>query len=135
MVQGSDGNFYGTTSNGGNANGGTVFKVTPTGILTTLVSFSGSNGALPFARLVQGDDGNFYGTMGNSNKGAIFQVTPAGVLTTLATFDGANGFDPSSGLVQGSDGNFYGTTYIGGSSNQGVVFQLIVPPTAPPPAQ
>ena len=61
-MQGSDGNFYGTTSDGGANSGGTVFKITPGGTLTTLYSFAGSDGADPYAGLVQGSDGNFYGT-------------------------------------------------------------------------
>ena len=62
LVQGSDGNFYGTTYGGGANNVGTVFKITPSGTLTTLYSFAGSDGAIPDAGLVQGSDGNFYGT-------------------------------------------------------------------------
>jgi uncharacterized repeat protein (TIGR03803 family) len=68
LVQATDGNFYGTTIFGGSggcdsgANCGTVFKITPSGTLTTLYQFSGTDGALPNAGLVQGSDGNFYGT-------------------------------------------------------------------------
>src|SRR5579862_10019393 len=62
LVQGSDGNFYGTTYYGGANDQGTVFKITPSGTLTTLYNFGGSDGALPYAGLVQGSDGNFYGT-------------------------------------------------------------------------
>ncbi|HTB81291.1 MAG TPA: choice-of-anchor tandem repeat GloVer-containing protein [Opitutaceae bacterium] len=127
LVQGSDGNFYGTDSEGGSANEGTIFKMTPAGVLTTLVSFSGSNGAYPYAALVQGSDGNFYGTTevgGSGNDGTVFKMTPAGVLTTLVSFSGANGAYPEAALVQGSDGNFYGTTDSGGSANQGTVFKM-----------
>ncbi len=94
LVQGSDGNFYGTTAGGGGGvgptgAGGTVFKMTPTGALTTLYSFSGADGNSPQAPLVQGSDGNFYGTTeygGANGRGTVFQVTPAGVLTTLVSF-------------------------------------------------
>ena len=101
LVQGSDGNFYGTTAAGGTSDIGTVFQMTPAGALTTLVSFSGTNGSSPFAALVQGTDGNFYGTTaagGNLNLnygagfGTVFKMTPAGVLTTLVVFSGANGW-------------------------------------------
>ena len=62
LALGLDGNFYGTTWQGG-ANGyGTVFQVTANGTLTTLASFSGSNGASPYAGLTLGPDGVFYGT-------------------------------------------------------------------------
>jgi uncharacterized repeat protein (TIGR03803 family) len=62
LVQGTDGNFYGTTSNGGTNDNGTVFSMTSTGVLTTLVSFNGTNGSNPYAGLLQASDGNFYGT-------------------------------------------------------------------------
>jgi uncharacterized repeat protein (TIGR03803 family) len=130
LVQGIDGNFYGTTTEDNVNDDGTVFKMTPAGVLTTLAYFSSTSGQYPNA-LVQGSDGNFYGTTegtGSGGKdGTVFKITPAGVLTTLASFDSANGNEPLSGLVQGNDGNFYGTTVLGGSSNVGVVFQLIVP--------
>ncbi|HTB81860.1 MAG TPA: choice-of-anchor tandem repeat GloVer-containing protein [Opitutaceae bacterium] len=127
LIQGTDGNFYGTTVAGGSANNGTIFQLTPAGILTTLVSFTGTNGANPEAALVQGSDGNFYGTTetgGSSNFGTAFRMTPAGILTTLVSFTGPNGQFPHAGIVQGSDGNFYGTTFGGGSSNNGTVFQM-----------
>src|SRR5208283_3708307 len=63
LLQGSDGNFYGTTSQGGTNNQGTVFRMTSDGWqLTTLVTFNGTNGSYPGAPLIQGNDGNFYGT-------------------------------------------------------------------------
>jgi uncharacterized repeat protein (TIGR03803 family) len=82
LVQGTDGNFYGTTSGGGAHGVGTVFKITPAGALTLLHSFGGADGAAPEARLLQASDGNFYGTTvlggGANNDGAIFKMTPAG---------------------------------------------------------
>lgn len=93
LVQGTDGNFYGTTAGGGGgwaaSGGGTVFKMTPTGTLTTLVSFNGVNGNSPQAPLIQGSDGNFYGTTtygGPGGGGTVFQVTTNGALTTLVAF-------------------------------------------------
>ena len=130
LLQGSDGNFYGTTTGGGASNGnGTVFKITPRGILTTLYSFAGSDGANPYAALVQGSDGNFYGTTaggGASNgNGTVFKITPGGTLTTLHSFAGSDGANPYAALVQGSDGNFYGTTQQGGANNgNGTVFKI-----------
>ena len=130
LVQGSDGNLYGTTRGGG-ANGyGTVFKITPSGTLTTLHSFNGTDGSgNSAAALVQGADGNFYGTTesgGANGPGTVFKITPSGTLTTLHSFDGTDGAEPN-GLAQGSDGNFYGTTYTGGDiANQplGTVFKI-----------
>jgi uncharacterized repeat protein (TIGR03803 family) len=128
LMQGSDGNFYGTTEYGGTYNDGTVFQVTPAGTFTTLLSFSGTSGSHPSAALVQGSDGNFYGTTAsggtNANKGTVYQMTPAGTLTTLVHFNGTNGSYPAAGLVQGSDGNFYGTTLSGGAGGIGTVFQM-----------
>jgi uncharacterized repeat protein (TIGR03803 family) len=70
---------------------GTVFKMTPAGVLTTLVPFNGANGRDPQAPLVKGSDGNFYGTTeygGPGGAGTVFQMTPAGVLKTLVAFGG-----------------------------------------------
>jgi uncharacterized repeat protein (TIGR03803 family) len=128
LAQGTNGNFYGTTVGGGtNGGNGTVFEVTPAGVLTTLVVFYGSNGDYPAAGLAQGSNGDFYGTTpygGNNGFGTVFQVTPAGALTTLVSFNGANGSYPVGGLVQGSDGNLYGTTGTGGAGGFGTVFQM-----------
>jgi len=118
LVQGTDGNFYGTTSAGG-ANGyGTVFKITPAGTLSTLHSFTGNDGSNSQATLVQGKDGNFYGVTTNGGAsttctmgcGTVFKITPAGVLTVLHSFHGADGANPQGSLLQATDGNFYGTT-------------------------
>ena len=116
LVQGSDGNFYGTTYGGGTNGGyGTVFKISTNGALTTLYSFTGGNdGANPDAGLVQGSDGNFYGTTyggGTNGAGTVFKISTNGALTSLYSFTGGNdGANPYAGLVQGSDGYFYGTT-------------------------
>jgi uncharacterized repeat protein (TIGR03803 family) len=120
VIQGSDGNFYGTTQYGGSGNAGTVFKVTPTGTESVLHSFAGgSDGALPQLPLTQGSDGNLYGTTpygGKNGNGVVFRVTPAGAETVLYAFAGTNsdGANPFTAMVQGSDGNLYGTTSSGG---------------------
>jgi len=139
LVQGSDGNFYGTTSYGGAyTSGGTVFKITPKGSLTTLYSFCSqtncADGAIPTGQLVQGTDGNFYGTtktgghhgcvnydLGQRGCGTIFRITPSGKLTTLYKFCHVNGCPdgalPVAGLLQATDGNFYGTANSGGAAD------------------
>jgi len=141
MALGTDGNFYGVTFQGGapgscpdNLGCGTVFKLTPSGALTTLHSFRGApadDGANPRATMVQGRDGNFYGTTwhgggGVSSRcnptgcGTVFKITPSGTTSTVYTFcsqaNCTDGDYPYAGLVQASDGNFYGTTTYGGSS-------------------
>lgn len=127
-IPGTDGNFYGTTKTGGtNVYYGTVYKITPSGTLTTLYSFDVTHGYYPVAPLVQGTDGNFYGTTihgGASNEGIVFRITPSGKLTVLYSFDVTHGDQPYSPLIQGNDGNFYGTTTGGGSTGYGTVFKL-----------
>ena len=131
LIQGSDGNFYGTTGSGGAHFQGTVFRITPTGTVTVLHSFSGhpNEGTLPFAGLVQGNDGNFYGTTafgGAHFKGTVFKIDATGSLTTLHSFSGSpsEGANPVAGLVQGNDGNFYGTTALGGAQLKGTLFSI-----------
>ncbi len=131
LIQGSDGNFYGTTYQGGASGLGTVFKITSGGTETVLYSFAGgsSDGSYPEAGLIQGSDGNFYGMTylgGASNDGTVFKVTSSGTETVLHTFAGgsSDGANPWANLVQGSDGNLYGTTYAGGTSGYGTFFKL-----------
>jgi len=118
LTQGTDGNLYGATSKGGLDKAGIIFKVTSSGQLTILYSFTFIDGSGP-SGLVQGDDGNFYGTTiggglldcpANSYCGTIFQITPSGTLTTLHSFDGTDGSTPYSGVMQATNGIFYGTT-------------------------
>jgi uncharacterized repeat protein (TIGR03803 family) len=131
VVQGTDGNLYGTTSAGGAGFVGTVFKLSLRGLLTRLYSFDTTDGAAPNAALIQASDGNFYGTteLGGVNAaGTIFQITPTGTLTTLYDFctraNCTDGKTPVAGLVQATDGNFYGTTESGGANGDGTIFQL-----------
>jgi uncharacterized repeat protein (TIGR03803 family) len=107
FIQGSDGNFYGTTFYGGSYGNGIVFKFTPAGVFTTLVNFAHANGTNPNG-IVEGIDGNFYGTTvagGVNGSGVLYAVTPNG-LTTLYSFEQP----ATSGLLQMNDGSFYGST-------------------------
>jgi uncharacterized repeat protein (TIGR03803 family) len=129
LVEGTDGNFYGTTEKGGSENLGTVFKITKSGFLTTLHSFAGpADGGSPSAGLVLGRDGNFYGTTqsGGSNfSGTVFRISASGAFTSLYSFTyGNDGANPYGGLVEGNDGNFYGTTQTAGSNASGTVFEI-----------
>ena len=134
LLQAADGNFYGTSfsgGDGGSLNGtglGCIFRATPAGILTNMVSFYGANGGNPMGGLVQGVDGALYGTTqigGSNNQGTVFRYVIGGALTTLYSFDGtAHGATPQTALAFGSDGALYGTTYNGGSNSYGGVFRV-----------
>ena len=132
LVAGTDGNFYGTTLSGGANSFGTVFKITPAGVLTTLHSFCAQTGCTdgqsPFAGLIQATDGNFYGTTTSGGSmycyygaqgGTIFKVTPGGRLTTLHSFCYSEGRGPESPLTQATDGRLYGTARSGGNGGNG----------------
>jgi uncharacterized repeat protein (TIGR03803 family) len=144
-VQATNGNFYGTTFNGGRKDDGTIFELTPGGELIVLYNFCAlpycPDGVGLFAGLIQATDGNFYGTTcagGANNVGTAFEITPGGALTTLYSFcsqgypqctDGAYTY---GGLLQATNGNFYGTTFQGGDptctaySGCGTIFSLSV---------
>jgi len=124
LVQGRDGSFYGTSYDQGTGGYGLVFKVTPSGMLTTLYRFctqaNCADGSLSFGALTLGTDGSFYGTTQNGGAnglGVAFKLTPEGAYTVLHSFGGADGSYPDAGLVLASDGNFYGATSSGGSTS------------------
>jgi uncharacterized protein (TIGR03437 family) len=124
LIQGSDGNLYGTTSAGGTYGDGTVFKMDVSGNLTVLHSFSGADGNGPVAALTQASDGNLYGTTawaGSScatcspgSGGEAFRIDTAGNFSVLHVFSGVDGWLPVAPLIQGNDGSLYGTTWAGG---------------------
>ncbi len=161
VVQGADGNFYGTTTLGnGSHMYGIVFRISPTGDYKILHDFKTSEGLFPYLRLVQGTDGYFYGVTsqnGPGNSGSIFKISPTGTFSVVygsgfrsglvqgrdgyfygvlnlnvfkmdtngvVTTVGACDCDPHAPLVQASDGNFYGASYIGGSNGTGFVFMM-----------
>jgi len=125
-IQGTDGNFYGTTCEGYNQVRGVVYKMMPSGKMTILHTFSGRPGsfACPLA-LVQGIDGDFYGTtLGAGGGGMVFKITAHGEFTALHTFSSTDGQFATGPIIQASDGNFYGTTAKGGSNNSGTVYKM-----------
>lgn len=129
----TDGNFYGVTQAGGTNGFGTVFKMTPAGVLSTLVNFSGTAGTRPGAQplgpLVF--SGNLlYGvtkTGGTGNFGVLFEVSTTGAWRTLGEFTGTAGArpgaNPAGGLLLNTDGALYGTTEFGGTNGFGVAFK------------
>jgi uncharacterized repeat protein (TIGR03803 family) len=134
VIQGPDGNIWGTTSFTGAA-GGTVFKVTPSGTLTTVFTFcteggSCPNGSLPSGSIIFGSDGNLYGTTyygGTDGQGTIYKLTPSGTLTTLYNFPNPSTVRSTpNGLLEASDGNFYGVQPLGGTGDggSGTLFKL-----------
>lgn len=144
LVQGFDGNLYGTTLSGGATGDGSIFKITPSGQLTTIYSFCSRShcvdGYLPYAGLVLATNGNFYGTTYQGGQsvvtktcpiygcGTVFEVSPTGAFKSLYSFcaasDCSDGLNPRIRLIQGIDGNFYGATSRGGSNSGGTVFEI-----------
>ncbi len=127
IAKDADGNFVGTTIEGGANEYGVVFKITPSGQYSVLYNFSKSAGVFgwPGSQLILASDGNFYGMLdgGGSGswdgktRGAIYRVSPNGDFTPLQGFcqcGPQKGFNPIGGLFQGTDGNLYGTTAMGG---------------------
>src|SRR5260370_419424 len=119
VIQGTDGNFYGTTLSGGTLSGGAsisgvIFKLTPAGQLVWVHNFTGKDGQGPYGPIIQASDGNFYGTTrtgGSSDYGVVYKITPVGVYTVLHNFKAFGAVsDPFAGLVQATDCKFYVAT-------------------------
>ncbi len=139
LIQATDGNLYGTTASGGNTSGcedgcGTIFKITPSGVFTTLHTFIATEGQRPLAPLMQATNGDLYGTAsagGARGAGTVFRITQSGELTVLYSFctqggdSCTDGEDPYAGLVHAPDGNLYGTTTWGGAYGYyGTVYKI-----------
>jgi uncharacterized repeat protein (TIGR03803 family) len=135
LIQGADGNFYGTTSEGGSGLSGTAFKLTPGGVETVLSNFNAGgpasvNGYSPITSLIQASDGNLYGinNLGGAHNadGTVFQLTPQGLTNLVYAFGASTGDGANSqaNLIQATDGNFYGTTHAGGAYGYGTIFRI-----------
>lgn len=128
LTRDKSGNFYGTTSAGGTADLGVVFKLTGSGAETVLHNFTGADGATPDAGVVLDGEGNIYGTTyagGPANLGVVYRLHAAGEVTVLHGFlGGADGANPDAGVVLDAEDNLYGVTLTGGIANQGTVYKI-----------
>lgn len=135
LVRDEAGNLYGTTSRGGAANAGTVFKLAPDGTETVLYAFmGGSDGALPVAGVIADKAANLYGTTYGSAStncgggcGTIFKLASDGTETVLHSFTGgSDGWAPEGGLIEDKAGNLNGSTELGGNHGRefGTIFKL-----------
>jgi len=137
LILGADGNFYGTTVDGGpnvcpgGSSCGTVFQMTPKGVVTVIYNFDDTHGGYPYGAVIQGSDGSFYGTTqlgGAYGGGVAYRVTPLGAITVLHNFPDPDypndGSTLYAGLLQATDGNFYGVTESGGITGYGVIYQI-----------
>jgi uncharacterized repeat protein (TIGR03803 family) len=129
VIRDSAGNLYGTTTSGGAAGRGVVYKVTMSGNETVLYSFTGgADGDGPYAGVIRDAAGNLYGTTyggGAANAGVVYKLDKAGHETVLYSFTyGNDGAEPSSGVIRDAAGNLYGTTPYGGAGYAGVVYKL-----------
>jgi uncharacterized repeat protein (TIGR03803 family) len=131
LVPAGDGNFYGTSAQGGAGSSGTVYQLTPSGTLTVLHAFEASltDGSDPAPYLTLGRDGLLYGsarTRGLYDGGSVFRIATDGTLDWLYWFRATDtdGVEPAQGVLQGTDGKLYGTTASSGSGSPGVFFQL-----------
>jgi uncharacterized repeat protein (TIGR03803 family) len=127
LMQATDGTFYGTATNQGAYDRGTIFKITAGGSFTALHSFDEAHGARDYGQLVQGSDFNFYGPTavgGTSGNGALFKMTLGGRYTVIRSFNESDGAEPGVGLVLATDGNFYSVAYYGGTTNDGTIYRI-----------
>jgi uncharacterized repeat protein (TIGR03803 family) len=154
LIADAAGDLFGTTFEGGADNDGTVFEISKTqsgyaSAPTTLVSFTGADGAMPAGSLIADAAGDLFGTTeegGADNDGTVFEIpkTKGGYATTpttLVSFTNADGANPTGSLIADAAGDFFGTTLSGGVDDEGTVFEIgktkggyaFVPPTTPDP--
>lgn len=127
LTLGTDGNFYGTTLEGGAESEGVVFKMTTSGTITILHSFNSAvDGAFPWQAPIEASNGDFYGTTasGVDNTGLVYQITSTGTYTTIYKFTQAVGYSPISAPAQGTDGYLYIPVSLGGGEFCGAVVKI-----------
>lgn len=132
LVQGTDGNLYGTTDSGGANNGGVLYRISPAGQESVIFSFgSGVNTspAAPNGTLIRTSTGLLYGTTdsgGTHYGGTLFSATTSGVVATIYAFGGggANWSGTTRAVTSGADGKLYGVSQNGGANGVGTVFSV-----------
>ena len=127
----SDGNLYGSTRSGGSSGFGTLFRIDPADVLTTVHSFTGLDGREPNSQLMEAQDGGLYGPATYSTHypgfvyGVIFRFQPpAGAVDVIYAFPGPPAVHPLAGLVEAANGDFYGSASEGGTSSYGSLYRL-----------
>ena len=140
LIQDKNGNFWGTTFEGGTNGMGTVFEITAAGGYSVMHSFgAGTDGSYPQAGLMEDRNGNFWGTTSfggtwhraNMGGGTVFEISAAGIYSVMHDFSGGkiasggkDGLYPYAGLIQDANGNFWGAAAEGGAKNRGTVFEI-----------
>jgi uncharacterized repeat protein (TIGR03803 family) len=128
VIRDSAGDLYGTTTRGGSAGWGVVYKLDATGHETVLHSFTGgADGGNPTAGVIRDSAANLYGTTGgggSAGQGVVYKLDTTGHETVLHSFTGADGAGPSAGVIRDSAGRLYGATEYGGTNGFGVVFRI-----------
>jgi len=131
LLMDKKGNLYGVTSSGGTSGEGVVYKLSKSGTLTVLHSFTGgaTDGCYPYGTPAMDKKGTLYGTAeacGSSSEGIVWKVSKTGTETVLHSFAGgsSDGGYPLAGVIMDAKGNLYGDTELGGTSSLGTVYKL-----------
>lgn len=142
LVEGPDGNLYGTTLEGGDGQRGTVYRISPTGTFSVIHHFRGGrdDGSTPEGQLIVGADDKLYGTTmlgGSNDRGTIYRISTSGQYEQLYSFPALRNFNdiglatnstganPRAGLMRSDlDGSYYGTTYQGGAGGNGTLYRM-----------